>query len=164
MDHESRPIETKASHLFAWYSTKRSYWMSFYKYLRHLIGLIGHLSVSCVTYTFVQDKNTGETQTKHPCPKWVRNREIICRGSETELATVNEELLIWYCRNSASSCNITYVVQQDTQLLLWLNIYSQYVWQLDMFRTYKSILRSIYKLCVAGLICEDCVWLGVSIR
>ena len=94
---------------------------------RHLIGLIGHLSVSCVTYTFVQDKNTGETQTKHPCPKWVRNREIICRGSETELATVNEELLIWYCRNSASSCNITYVVQQDTQLLLWLNIYSQYV-------------------------------------
>ena len=32
---------------------------------------------------------------------------------------------------------ITYVVQQDTQLLLRLNIYSQYVWQLDMFRTYR---------------------------
>ena len=29
---------------------------------------------------------------------------------------------------------ITYAVQQDTQLLLWLNIYSQYVWQLEMFR------------------------------
>ena len=48
--------------------------------------------------------------------------------------------------------DITYVVQQDTQLLLRLNIYSQYVWQLDMFRTYRSILRSIYKLCVAGLV------------
>ena len=54
---------------------------------------------------------------------------------------------IWYCRNRVPSCSITYVVQQDTQLLLWLNIYSQYVWQLDMFRTYRSILRSIYKLC-----------------
>ena len=52
---------------------------------------------------------------------------------------------------------ITYVVQQDTQLLLWLNIYSQYIWQLDMIRTYRSILRSIYKLCVAGLVYEDCV-------
>ena len=60
--------------------------------------------------------------------------------------------------------NITYVVQQDTQLLLWLNIYSQYVWQLDMFRTYRFILRSIYKLCAAGLVCEDCVLLGASIR
>ena len=48
--------------------------------------------------------------------------------------------------------NITYVVQQDIQLLLWFNIYSQYVWQLDMFRTYRSILRSIYKLCVQ-LVC-----------
>ena len=70
---------------------------------------------------------------------------------------------IWHCRNRVSSCNITYVVQQDTQLLLWLNIYSQYVWQLDMFRTYRSVLRSIYKLCVAGLVCEDCVLLGASI-
>ena len=26
-----------------------------------------------------------------------------------------------------------------------------------MFRTYRSIPRSIYKLCVAGLVCEDCV-------
>ena len=33
-----------------------------------------------------------------------------------------------------------------------------------MFRTYRSILRSIYKLCVAGLVCEDCVLLGASIR
>jgi hypothetical protein len=32
-----------------------------------------------------------------------------------------------YSRNRVSSCSITYVVQQDTQLLLWLNIYSQYV-------------------------------------
>ena len=70
----------------------------------------------------------------------------------------------WYCRNRVSSCNITYVVQQDTQLLSWLNIYSQYVWQLDMFRTYRSIFRSICKLCVAGLVCEDCVLLGASIR
>ena len=59
---------------------------------------------------------------------------------------------------------ITYVVQQDTKFLIWLDIYSQYVWQLDMFRTYRSILRSIYKLCVAGLVCEDCVLLGASIR
>ena len=44
-----------------------------------------------------------------------------------------------------------YVVQQDTRLLLWMNIYAQYVWQLDMFRTYRSILRSIYKLCAAGM-------------
>ena len=36
--------------------------------------------------------------------------------------------------------NITYVVQQDTQILLLLNIYSQYVWQLEMFRTNWSIL------------------------
>jgi hypothetical protein len=50
-------------------------------------------------------------------------------------------------------CNITYVVQQDTQLSLWLNIHSQYVWQLDVFRTYRSILRSIYRLCAAGLVC-----------
>jgi hypothetical protein len=64
-------------------------------------------------------------------------------------------LVIWYCMNRVSSCNITYVVQQDTQLLLWLNIYSQYVWQLDMFRTYRSFLRSVYKLCVAGLVCEE---------
>ena len=35
---------------------------------------------------------------------------------------------------------------------LWLNIYSQYIWQLDMFRTYRYILRSVYKLCVAGLV------------
>ena len=33
-----------------------------------------------------------------------------------------------------------------------------------MFRTYRSILRGIYKLCVAGLVCEDCVLLGASIR
>ena len=52
---------------------------------------------------------------------------------------------VCYCRNRVSSCNITYVVQQDTQLLLWLNIYSQYVRQLDMFRTYRSILRNIYE-------------------
>ena len=71
---------------------------------------------------------------------------------------------IWYFRNCVSSCNITYVVQQHTQLLLWLNIYSQYVWQLDMFRTYRSIFRSICKLCVAGLVCEDCVLLSASIR
>ena len=45
--------------------------------------------------------------------------------------------------------------QQDSQLLLRLNIYSQYVWQLDMFRTYSSILRSIYKLCAAGLVCAE---------
>ena len=44
--------------------------------------------------------------------------------------------------------NPTSPVQQDTQLLLWLNIYSQYVWQLEMFRTYRSILSSVYKLCV----------------
>ena len=65
---------------------------------------------------------------------------------------------------SLSFRDITYVVQQDTQLLLWLSIYSQYVWQLDMFRTYRSIFRSIYKLCVAGLVCVDCVLLGASIR
>ena len=63
------------------------------------------------------------------------------------------------------ACNITYVVQQDTQLLLWwLNIYSQYVWQLDVFRTYRSIFRSIYKLCADGLVCEDCVLLGAPVR
>ena len=33
-----------------------------------------------------------------------------------------------------------------------------------MFRTYRSILGSVYKLCVAGLVCEDCVLLGASIR
>ena len=31
-----------------------------------------------------------------------------------------------------------------------------------MFRTYRSILRSIYKLCVAGLVCEDCVLLVLT--
>ena len=67
-------------------------------------------------------------------------------------------------KNNEAINTIAYVVQQDTQLLLWLNIYSQYVWQLDMFRTYRSILRSIYKLCAAGLACEDCVLLGASIR
>ena len=71
---------------------------------------------------------------------------------------------VWYCRNRVSSCNITYIVQQDTRLLLWLNIYSQYVWQLDMFRTYRSILRSINQLCVVGLVCADWVLLGASIR
>ena len=60
--------------------------------------------------------------------------------------------------------DITCVVQQDTQLLLWLHNYLQYVWQLDMFRTYRSIFRSIYKLCVAGLVCEDYVLLGAYIR
>jgi hypothetical protein len=33
-----------------------------------------------------------------------------------------------------------------------------------MFRTYRSILRSVYKLSVAGLVCEDCVLLGAFIR
>ena len=62
---------------------------------------------------------------------------------------------IWYCRNRVSSCNITYVVQQDTQIRYgW--IFIQYAWQLDMFRTYRSVLRSIYELCVAGLVCENC--------
>ena len=56
--------------------------------------------------------------------------------------------IIWCCRDRVSSCSITCVVQQDTQLLLWLNIYSQYVWQLVLFRTYRYILRSIYQLCV----------------
>ena len=45
-------------------------------------------------------------------------------------------LLVVLCRNNVANlilyepciiCNITYVVQQDIQLLLWLNIYSQYV-------------------------------------
>jgi hypothetical protein len=48
----------------------------------------------------------------------------------------------WYCMNRVSSCNIRYVVQRDTQLLLYANIYSQYIWLLDMFRTYRSILRT----------------------
>ena len=33
-----------------------------------------------------------------------------------------------------------------------------------MFRTYRSILRRIYKLFVAGLVCGDCVLIGASIR
>ena len=71
---------------------------------------------------------------------------------------IYRNLQILYCMNRVLFCNITFVVQQDTQLLLWLNIYSQYVWQLDVFRTYRSIVRSIYKLRVAaGLVCEDCV-------
>ena len=44
--------------------------------------------------------------------------------------------------------HITYVDQQVTQLLLRLNIYSQYVWQLDMFRTYRSILRRCCSVCL----------------
>ena len=37
-------------------------------------------------------------------------------------------LCFLYYRKRVSSCNITYVAQKVTQLLLWLNIYSQYVW------------------------------------
>ena len=33
-----------------------------------------------------------------------------------------------------------------------------------MFRTYRSILSSIYKLCVAGLVCEDCVLLCAPVH
>ena len=81
-------------------------------------------------------------------------------GDHDEYCLTDRWTDIWYCGNRVSSCSITYVVQQDTQLLLWLNIYSQYIWRLDVFRTYRSIPRSIYKLCAAGLVCEDCVLLG----
>ena len=80
------------------------------------------------------------------------------------MQTYNHKIIMLLIQIMLTSVHITCAVQQDTQFLLWLNIYSQYVWQLDMFRTYRSILRSIYKLCVAGLVCEDCVLLGVSIR
>ena len=69
----------------------------------------------------------------------------------------------YYSLGPLTKIRVTYVVQQYTQQFLRLNIYSQYVWQLDMFRTYRSILRSIYKLCVASLVCEDCVLLGASV-
>ena len=36
-------------------------------------------------------------------------------------------LCIWYCRNSVSSCNITYVVQQDTQFCYgWIFIHNMF--------------------------------------
>ena len=104
------------------------------------------------------------SHTSHVTQCCLINITIFAENSKLCSSVVKQLEQVWYCRNRVSSCNITYVVQQDTQLWIWLNIYSQYVSQLDMFRTYRSILRSINKLCVAGLVCEDCVLFGASIR
>ena len=53
---------------------------------------------------------------------WVIQKQAVA----DTITKINNPIRIRHCRNRVTSCNITYVVQQDTQLLLWLNIYSQY--------------------------------------
>jgi hypothetical protein len=83
----------------------------------HACLQFGHVSAGVVAAVFCGEIEKSSSSHRH-----------LAVGSAVMFSwTIHATDFVSCCRNSVSSCNITYVVQQDTQVLLWLNIYSQYV-------------------------------------
>ena len=90
-------------------------------------------------------------------------KKIEAKGlSETSINILKIDKVSYSMRfESSDTCYLCSPTRYTTSVMVE---YLFTMWQLDIFRTYRSILRSVYKLCVAGLVCEDCVLFGASIR